>query len=51
MNKHDIVVTEELLDLFGEEFQVKKAEPDFTMNYIQWVEFRLWELANQNHAF
>lgn len=51
MKKQDIVVTEELLDLFAEEFEQKRAEPDFTMNYIQWVDFRLWELANQSHAF
>lgn len=51
MKKHEIVLTDELLELFGEEFQQKEELPNSNMNFIQWVEFRLWELANQSHAF
>lgn len=52
MKKHDIVLTDELLDVLGDEFEnKKKKEPAFAMNFIQWVDFRLWEMAHQSHAF
>lgn len=52
MKKQDIVLTDELVDVLGDEFEAKKKkEPEFAMNFIQWVEFRLWEMAHQSHAF
>lgn len=42
----NIVITDELLDYLGEEFQHIDRQKYPNMNFLQWVEFRKWELSN-----
>lgn len=45
--RYRIVVDDELLDLLAEEFLSREANVKGSETFLQWVEFRTWEMSNK----